>query len=157
MTKIRRAEVYLSPKEAERFLGELLKQTPALGAMALNAVAEAFRLRPQFLKRQPRKRQAEWMRKVFGRTSSAVIAEELLASYFLDQHSDLIVELLDQLGVEHEEGTLKEEHPPAPTQTTLQETTTQFLGQESSEHRKLLLHAFAAQSAIDWPDLEALL
>jgi hypothetical protein len=147
----------MSPEQAERFLDELASEGPAASLLVLSAVSEAFRLRPQFLRRQPRTRQAQWMRQVLGRRASASIAEEVLATYFLDHHGDLLNELLDALGLEHEEGQLKQDDPPCPPKKTLTKAVKDFLKGEEPERRKLLLESFAAQSAIDWPDLEALL
>jgi hypothetical protein len=147
----------MTPEAAERFLEELVEEGPTAAALVLNAVAQAFRLRPQFLRRQPRARQAQWMRQTLGRTSSASIAEEILASYFLDHHADLLTECLDALGVEHEEGQLKQDKPPCPDKKALAKAVKGFVKGDHPERRKLLLASFAAQSAIDWPDLEELL
>jgi len=147
----------MSPERAEGFLEELIKEGPAAAMLVLNAVAEAFRLRPQFLRRQPRARQAEWMRKALGRTASAGVAEEVLAAYFVDHHKDLLIELLDMLGLEHEEGLLAQDAPACPSKQALKKAVGEFRKGDPPELRKLLLESFAAQSAIDWPDLEALL
>ena len=147
----------MSPERAQGFLEELVKEGPQATLLVLNAVAEAFRLRPQFLRRQPRARQAEWMRQALGRSASASVAEEVLATYFLDHHKDLLIELLDALGLEHEGGLLEQHSPPCPNQKALQKTVSEFLKGDEPDRRKLLLESFAAQSAIDWPDLESLL
>jgi hypothetical protein len=148
----------MNPEAAEGFLETLIETDPATATLVLNAVSGAFKLRPKFLRNQPRAKQAEWMRKVLGRTASAALAEEILASYFLsDQHIDLLTELLDALGIGHEDGQLVDEKPTCPPQETLEKAATEFLKGESSQPRQLLLEAFAAQSAIDWPALEALI
>jgi hypothetical protein len=148
----------MSPEAAQDFLEELLESDPATATVVLNAVSGAFKLRPKFLQSQPRAKQAEWMRKVLGRRASATAAEEILASYFLSEpRIDLLTELLDALGIEHEQGQLAQENPPCPAGKTLEKALKKFLEGESPERRRLLLEAFAAQSAINWPALEALL
>ncbi len=97
------------------------------------------------------------MRQALGRSASAGVAEEVLASYFLDQHKHLLIELLDALGLKHEEGGLEQDSPPCPEKKALQKTVSEFLKGDEPDRRKLLLESFAAQSAIDWPDLESLL
>ena len=42
------------------------------------------------------------------------LAEEMLASYFLECRKELLAEWLDGLGIEHEKGSLKEEAPTQP-------------------------------------------
>ncbi len=145
----------MAPEEAQTFLEELRAEAPGTAALALNAAAAAFKLRPQFLKKQPKPRQAEWMRKALARSIAAPAAEEILASYFLENHLDLLTEWLDTAGVKHEDGTLIDEDPACPAKTKLKQAVTKFRKGENPERRNLLLKAFASQSAIDWPDLDA--
>jgi hypothetical protein len=146
----------MSGEEALGFLEEMRSEAPEVAKIALAAAAEAFRLRPEFLKRQPRSRQAEWMRRALGRTIGAPLAEEVLATYFLDSEQDLLIELLDAFGVDHDEGRLAQEEPTCLEPKALEKAVQKFLGGSNKGKRQLLLHAFAAQSSIEWPDLEAL-
>lgn len=147
----------MTREQAERFLEELRLQSSTGAAVALSAAANAFKLRPQFLRRQPRARQAEWMRRALSRAASATVAEEVLAEYFLAGHRKLVGELLDAFGVDHEDGELRGENPPCPDSGTLENAVQAFRKGEGRERRDLLLRAFAAQTAISWPELEALL
>ncbi len=146
----------MSSEEALGFLDQMRSEAPEVARIALAAAADAFRLRPEFLKRQPRPRQAEWMRRALGRTIGAPLAEEVLATYFLEKERDLLVELLDALGVPHDEGRLSHGEPTCPEPKALDKAVQKFLGGDRKDKRRLLLHAFAAQSSIEWPDLEAL-
>lgn len=145
----------MTPEQAEGFLDELKRDAPDVALIALTAVANAFKLRPQFLRKQPRARQAGWMRRALARTAMASVAEEVLAEYFLEHHSELLVELLDTLGVEHEEGRLATARPECPKPEQLDVALAKFRGGADEERRELLLRAFAAQSSIDWPELES--
>ena len=147
----------MTPLQAEAFLNELRRDAAPVAQMALAAAAGAFKLRPTFLKRQPPAKQAEWMRKALARGTMASVAEEILAEYFLGHQKSLLIEWLDAIGLEHEEGVLKVGTPAAPERARLEQAVLKFASGENPERRRLLLTAFAAQSAIDWPDLEALL
>lgn len=146
----------MTPEAALAFLTEVHESAPAVEEIALSAAAGAFRLRPVFLRRQPRKRQAEWMRQALARTQMAAVAEEVLAEYFLEYHNELLGEFLDALGLEHEKGVLKGA-PDCPEPAKLRGLVEEFRRGKDPERRELLVRAFAAQSAIEWPDLEALL
>lgn len=146
----------MTPEEAREFLEEVRKEAPEVATLALGAAASAFRLRAEFLKRQSPERQADWVRRALGRTAGASAAEEVLATYFLESHQDLLAELLDGLGVPHDEGRLEQEAPPSPEKPALEKAVKAFLRGKDRPRRRLLLRAFAAQSAIDWPDLEPL-
>jgi hypothetical protein len=147
----------MTPEAALAFLNEVHEQAPAVEEIALSAAAGAFRLRPVFLRRQPRKRQAEWMRQALARTAMAAVAEEVLAEYFLEYHADLLAEFLDALGLEHDKGVLKSNAPECPKPAELAKLVEKFRKGKDPGRRELLMRAFAAQTAIDWPDLEALL
>jgi hypothetical protein len=147
----------MSPEAALAFLDEIHKQAPAVEEIALSAAAGAFRLRPVFLRRQPRKRQAGWMRQALARTAMAAVAEEVLAEYFLEYHTELLGEWLDALGLEHEKGVLASNAPECPNPASLAGLVAEFRNGEDLPLRELLMRAFAAQSSINWPDLEALL
>ena len=147
----------MTPEAALAFLTEVHEQAPAVEEIALSAAAGAFRLRPVFLRRQPRKRQAEWMRQALSRTAMAAVAEEVLAEYFLEYHAELLAEFLDALGLEHDKGVLASSAPECPKPAELAKLVAKFREGKDPSLRELLMRAFAAQSAIDWPDLEALL
>jgi hypothetical protein len=146
----------MSPEDALAFLDEIHREAPRVEEIALSAAAGAFRLRSVFLRRQPRKRQAEWMRQALARNAMAGVAEEVLAEYFLEYHADLLVEWLDALGLEHEKGILKTGAPACPAPADLAKLVEEFRRGKEPARRELLMRAFAAQSAIEWPDLEAL-
>ena len=160
MAAMRSNEIFsrMSPEAALAFLEEVHREAPKVEDIALSAAASAFRLRPVFLRKQPRKRQSEWMRQALARTALAAIAEEVLAEYFLEYHPALLGELLDGLGLEHENGVLSSEGAPVcPDKAKLEQAVASFRTGDQRERRELLLRAFAAQSAVDWPELEALL
>ena len=112
---VRSNEIFsqMSPEQALSFLEELREEAPDVARIALSAASQAFKLRPQFLKKQPRARQAEWVRRALARVIMAPAAEEVLAEFFLEYRSDLLAELLDALGVEHEQGRLTSDTPSA--------------------------------------------
>ena len=92
---------------------------------------------------------------------SNVVAEEMLAVYFLECRNDLLTEWLDDLGLEHEKGMLKgDDAPPEPPAAKLAGALEAFRKNATDEDRadrELLLQAFAAQSSITWPELEKVL
>ena len=147
----------MSAEDAAAWFEELRDELPAAAQIARGTASEAFKLRRQYLQRQPRAKQAEWVRRALARPGNASAAEEVLASYFLEVHEDLVKELLDLFEIEHEDGRLEEADPAQPAKQQLITALEKFRSGEEGGLRELLLCAFAAQSAIDWPDLEELL
>jgi hypothetical protein len=150
----------MKPDYARVFLDALKQQTPIAWAQAVGLTAGALKARPVFVQKQPPERRAELIRKALSRVASAPVAEELLAVYFLECRNELLVEWLDAIGVEHDKGTLNND-PAEPDAKKLRSAVAAFRKAASDEastaDRELLLRAFAAQTSIDWPNLDALL
>ena len=94
---------------------------------------------------------------MFQADQSESLAEELLAVYFLEARKELLIEWLDTLGIEHDEGSLKDDEPKQPSKKKLGDAVKSFRAIDDDSDRELLLAAFAALSAIDWPALDALI
>jgi hypothetical protein len=147
----------MSPGQSEGLFAVLSERVPAVAAQALAAAGAALKARPVFLKRQPPAKRAEAVRRCLARVGANPLAEEILAVYFLECRKELLLEWLDCAGVKHEDGALQEESPAEPEPRLLAAAVAKFRRGEAADDRELLLRAFAAQSAIDWPGLEALL
>jgi len=150
----------MKPDQARIFLDALKEKAPIAWAQAIGLTAGAIKARPVFVQKQPPERRAELIRKSLSRVASAPIAEELLAVYFLECRNELLVEWLGAIGVEHDKGTLTGD-PEEPEPEKLRSAVAAFRQAASDEastaDRELLLRAFAAQTSIDWPNLDALL
>ena len=97
------------------------------------------------------------LRRTLSRVGANLVADELLAIYFLECRKPLLLEWLDLVGLAHEDGTLKDETPAQPPATELSAAVAKYRGAGDDPDRELLLRAFAAQNAIEWPALDALL
>ena len=101
----------MSPECAERMMQGLAEKSPGIFAQAVAAASAAMKARPVYLKRQPFARRAAAVRRSLSRVAANPIADEVLAVYFLECQRELLVEWLDRLGLEHEEGSLKIDAP----------------------------------------------
>ena len=149
----------IAPEQARRVLAALQEKAPLAWAQALGLTAGTLKARPVFLQRQPPERRMELVRKALARVAADPVAEEMLAVYFLECRKELVIDWLDRLGVAHEDGTLQGE-PAEPAEKKLRDAVASFRKEATdadAADRELLLRAFAAQSSIDWPKLDALL
>ena len=118
----------------------------------------ALKFRPKFLMKQPKAKRIASVKRAMSKIGSAPMAEELLAVYFLKCRLELLTEWLDLMGLEHEEGILTQEEVPCPEAAELDEKVAKFRsGDDPDRDRDLLLRVFSAQTAIEWPALDALL
>jgi hypothetical protein len=145
----------MEPDRAESVFREIAAESPGSFTQAVYAAATAFKSRPGFVIKQPFARRAALVRRTLARVGSNSFAEEILAIYFLKCKKDILTEWLDALGIDHEEGSLKEDNPAEPTAEKLQLTIKQFCGKDDDPDRELLLKAFASQDVINWPLLDA--
>ena len=67
------------------------------------------------------------------------------------------VEWLDLMGLEHEEGILTQEEIATPEEADLKKKVETFRSGDDPSERELMLKVFNAQTAIEWPALDALL
>jgi hypothetical protein len=147
--------VRMTPERAAQVMALLVEKSPAVYTQAVAVTSAAMNARPKFLMRQPAEKRADMVRRTLARVRANDLAEEVLAAYFLEGRRELLTEWLDSVGLKHEEGILKDEDPGPPSTRQLEEAVKSFLEGDDVEDRELLLRAFAAQSAIDWPELAA--
>ncbi len=146
----------MTPEATQAFFDRLSKDAADTYKQAVYAAAAALNSRPQFLtKLSPEKRAAN-IRRALSRVQSSPVAEEILAVYFLEVRKELLAEWLDMIGLAHEEGILEASDPPQPAEAELKKHFDAYMGADDDPDRGLLLKAFAAQSSIEWPALDAL-
>ena len=147
----------MSQEKCGQIMEKISQQSPEAVKQTVAAAALALKFRPQFLLKQPLAMRVSSVRRALSRTSANALAEELLAVYFLKCRLDLLTEWLDLVGLEHEEGMLKADVAQSPPEPELREKVARFRAVDGDEDRELLLEAFAAQTAIEWPVLDALI
>ena len=147
----------MSPERAFELLSKVQEKLPGVYTQAVGAACVTLKARPQFLMKQTKQKRAQFVRQALSRFAAAAIAEEVLAAYFLEVRRDLLTEWLDALGIEHENGILKNDNPAEPARGQIEAAISKFRSGDGAEDRQLLLEAFAAQSAVEWPTLDALL
>ncbi len=147
----------MSPERAFELLTKVQEKLPGVYTQAVGAACATLKARPQFMMKQSKEKRAHFVRQALSRFGAATIAEEVLAAYFLEVRRDLLTEWLDALGIEHENGILKSDNPAEPSRETIEAAVGKFRAGEGAEDRQLLLEAFAAQTAVEWPALDALL
>lgn len=145
----------MRPERAVEVMRTLSKQSPAMFRQAVDAAAAAISARPVYMRRQPFEKRAEAVRRALSRVVANPVADELLAVYFLECRKELLVEWLDLVGLAHEEGTLEEDAPAQPAEAELLAAVDKYLHVDDDPDRDLLLRAFAAQEAVQWPALDA--
>lgn len=123
---------------------------------ALDAVAQARKLRPVFLERQPREERNATMIASLARPAMALAADSLLRNWLLKKHTALLIDFLDALNIKHDKGVV-EELPQSVDEAPLRNAIEILLAKHPAEAVAIYLHAFNSMNAESWTSLEAIL
>ena len=144
----------MSAGESEAFFEKVKQAAPAIFAQSVHTAAAALKTRPASMMKQPFVKQVAGVRRALSRVAANAIADETLATYFLEVRKELLIEWLDQIGIEHDGGSLAEDSPEEPPPAALKEAVDKFRSADDDPDRELLLRAFASQTSIEWPTLD---
>ena len=123
---------------------------------ALEAVAQARKVRPVFLDRQPRDERLAAMAASLTRPALAVAADTLIRTWLLKKHTALLTDFLDALNIKHEQGVV-EELPKSVDDGVLKLAVEALLAKHPAEAVSVYLHAFNSMNAESWANLDTLL
>ena len=110
---------HLTEEETQALVGEMRDGMRPLYKELEKVAAATLKLRPVFLGKQPFPKRCEMIRKAMSLKVNAEQAGDILAAFFMEKHQADVIELLDALGVEHEEGALKDNAPKPPAKKKL--------------------------------------
>ncbi len=147
---------FMSPGLALEILTYAYESDKPLYHATLKAVAEARKLRPVYLERQPRKERHAAMVTTLTRPALDLVTGNLIRTWLLKKHNQMLVDFLDALGIAHKEGVV-EELPPAVDDAKLQAAVEALLAKYPPEAVAVYLHAFHDMNEVDWPNLKRML
>jgi hypothetical protein len=120
---------------------------------ALEAVAQARKLRTVFLERQPRTERNASMLSFLSRPSMEVVSDNLLRAWLLKKHTAVLTDFLDALKIPHEKGVV-EDLPASVDDANLSAAIETLLQKHPPELVAIYLHAFSDMNDARWPNLE---
>jgi hypothetical protein len=123
---------------------------------ALDAVAQARKLRRVFLERQPRAEQHALLLECLRRPQFTVAADTLLRFWLLKKHVAVVTGFLDSLGIKHEEGAVTD-LPKSVDDAALKNAVEAVLAKHPHDVVAVYLTAFNSMNDQNWPNLDALL
>lgn len=147
---------FMSPSLANDMLNWTYETERATYKATLMAVAEARRLRPVFLERQPRPQRHVTMAATLSRANMETVAGTLLRTWLLKKYKEMLVDYLDGLGVPHEDGVV-DGLPETIADAKLSAAVEKLLGKYPHEVVGVYLNAFNDMNEANWPNLQAML
>src|SRR5262245_60331446 len=98
---------FMSPSLALEILNYVYESDKPLYRATLAAVADAKKLRPVFMERQPRPQRHATMLATLARPSLEMVTGNLLRAWLLKKYNGMLVDFLDALGIQHKEGVVE--------------------------------------------------
>ena len=147
---------FMSPALALEILTYAYETDKPLYRADLAAVAEARKLRPVFLERQPRPQRHAAMLATLARPALEQVTGNLIRAWLLKKHKQMLIDFLDALGITHQEGVV-EELPPAMDDAKVRAAVEALLAKYPPEAVAVYLHAFNEMNEVEWPTLRTML
>lgn len=147
----------LAPEIVDTIFGNLFEEDKAGYRSVVQTLAIRRKLRPQYLERKQRLDRHVWMAEDLGRGINADMAAQVLQSWLLLRHRDMIRAFLDSLSIPHDGEGMLETLPPQPDKEQLQNAIEELFKTYSPDAVAIYLHIFNAMDIAEWSHLEELL
>jgi hypothetical protein len=147
---------FMSPALAAEILTYVFESDKPTYRVTLDAVAQARRLRPVFLERQPKAQRHATMLATLSRPALEVVAANLLRAWLLKKHKPMLADFLNALGIKNEEGVV-EDLPATMDDAKLKSAVESLVAKYPAEAVAVYLHAFNDMNQANWPNLKSLL
>ena len=147
---------FMSPSLALEILTYAYETDRPLYRATLGAVAESRKLRPVFLERQPRPQRHAAMLATLARPALDMVASNLLRTWLLKKHKQMLADFLDSLGIAHQEGVV-EDLPATIDEAKLRSAVEALITKYPPEAVAVYLHAFNEMNEVEWPGLRTML
>ena len=147
---------FMSPTLALEILTYTYETDKPLYRATLSAVADARKLRPVFLERQPRPQRHAMMLATLSRPSLELATGNLIRVWLLKKYKQMLIDFLDALAIPHQEGVV-EDLPATMDDAKIRTAVDARLVKYPPEAAAVYLHAFNEMNEVEWPNLKSLL
>ncbi len=147
---------FMSAELADEIVTSTFENDKDLYRATLAAVAEARKVRVIFLQRKPRPERNKVILNALGKPAMAAASGNLIRGWLIHQHTDMLGDFLDAMGIEHKEGMV-EELPEQMEADTLKKGVEKILSKYRHDIVAVYLHTFNSMNDTRWDSLDELL
>ena len=147
---------FMSPKMANRILEDTQANNREVYRALVASMAQAQKMRPVFIGRQPKERRHKSFVQMLSRAGSEEHAGNLIRGWLFKEHKDVLTGFLGELGIEHEEGMV-DDLPESISDDALNAAVDLLIEKYDRELVAVYLTAFNASNENRWGNLDALL
>ena len=147
---------FMSPALANEILNFAYESDKPVYKATLNGVAQALRVRPVYLERQPRTQRHTSMTQMLSRPGLDTVASGLLREWLVKKHKQMLIDFLNALEIKNEEGVV-DDLPATMDDAKLKAAIETLLNKYPHESVSVYLNAFNDMNQANWANLKALL
>ena len=147
---------FMSPALANDILSFIFESDKPAYRATVAAVADAKRVRPVFLERQPRDQRHATMLSALTKPNLDPAAAAFIRAWLVKKNAAMLVAFLNALEIKNENGVV-ENLPTSVDDTKLKAAVELLLGQYPHETVAVYLNAFNDMNTAGWANLKALL
>ena len=147
---------FMSPKMANRILEDTQANNREVYRALVASMAQAQKMRPVFIGRQPKERRHKNFVQILSRTGSEEQAGNLIRGWLFKEHKEVLTEFLGKLGIEHEDGMV-DDLPESISDDSLNGAVDLLIEKYDQELVTVYLTAFNASNENRWENLDTLL
>jgi hypothetical protein len=147
---------FMSPALANDILAFTFESDKPTYRAILNGVAEARKVRPVFLERQPRAQRHALMIATLARPNLEPVASNLIRTWLVKKERTMLVDFLTALGIPHNEGVV-DDLPAAVEDEKLKAAIETLLTKYRPEAVAVYLNAFNDMNEAHWANLKTML
>jgi hypothetical protein len=147
---------FMSPQLAMEILTYAFETDKAVYRATLGAVAEARKVRPVFLERQPKTQRHSTMLATLSKPGLEMVTGNLIRTWLLKKYKGMLCDFLDALGIAHKDGVV-DDLPETIDDAKLKAATETLLSKYPREVVAVYLHAFQEMNEVQWPNLKEML
>ena len=99
---------FMSPGMANRILDDTQANNREVYRALVASMAQAQKMRPVFIGRQPKERRHKSFVQMLSRTGSEEHAANLIRGWLFKEHKQVMTDFLGKLGIDHDDGMVDE-------------------------------------------------
>lgn len=147
---------FMSPALATEILTYTHESDKQLYKATLSAVAEARKVRPVFMERQPKPQRHAAMIATLSRPSLELVTGNLVRGWLLKKYKGMLEDFLNALEIPHKEGVV-EDLPATMDDEKLRKAVDVILSKYPPEVVAVYLNAFNEMNEVEWVNLKTML
>lgn len=146
----------LSPAETSVVLEWLQENDRPAYKTCAGLLATRRKLRAVFVERKPKAERNVWMAENLGKPANADLATEILQSWILGAHGEMVCGFLDLLKIPHDGKGLIESLPAEPPAAEVDNAVEALFAKYPPTAVVVYLNLFASMEMTEWPRLRGL-